>query len=298
MRSCPACGTLVGDTDEFCGNCGTYLGWSRPKEAEPAPPEPEGEPAPVQPARPVAPRPVRTAPVAAPVAEGTPCKVCGTPNPPGRNFCRHCAAPLTETAAAVALPWWKRLRLPRWRGGSGRLGRRLVLLVVLFALVIAGIALYPLGKEAFQDILDKTSKATPVGPSAMAVSAEVPGHPATAAIDGVSNQYWGAPGPGAWIEFSFDRPFRLLNVVVHTGASAQPEEFAKQARPTALDLVVTSSDGTVRTVPVPLLDQPGPQEVDTGISDVVRIRVVEVAVGGTGANRDVALGELEFFQRS
>ncbi|NEB74861.1 zinc-ribbon domain-containing protein, partial [Streptomyces sp. SID14478] len=28
MRECPACGASNGDTDDFCGNCGSYLGWS------------------------------------------------------------------------------------------------------------------------------------------------------------------------------------------------------------------------------------------------------------------------------
>ncbi|MEU4746776.1 zinc ribbon domain-containing protein, partial [Actinosynnema sp. NPDC023658] len=35
VRSCPQCGAPVQDGDDFCGNCGTYLGWS----AEAARPE-------------------------------------------------------------------------------------------------------------------------------------------------------------------------------------------------------------------------------------------------------------------
>ncbi|SCF78518.1 hypothetical protein GA0115280_11219, partial [Streptomyces sp. Cmuel-A718b] len=44
MRSCPACGTANGESDDFCGNCGSYLGWSsepvrrgRTREPEPVP---------------------------------------------------------------------------------------------------------------------------------------------------------------------------------------------------------------------------------------------------------------------
>ncbi|WP_374493595.1 zinc-ribbon domain-containing protein, partial [Streptomyces sp. ICN903] len=34
MHVCPACGTSNGPGDDFCGNCGTYLGWS---DTPPAP---------------------------------------------------------------------------------------------------------------------------------------------------------------------------------------------------------------------------------------------------------------------
>ncbi|SCE24662.1 zinc-ribbon domain-containing protein, partial [Streptomyces sp. DpondAA-F4a] len=36
MRSCPACGSANGESDDFCGNCGSYLGWSQ-ERPEPAP---------------------------------------------------------------------------------------------------------------------------------------------------------------------------------------------------------------------------------------------------------------------
>ncbi|MEU6943054.1 zinc ribbon domain-containing protein [Streptomyces rubiginosohelvolus] len=29
MRSCPACGTANREDDDFCGNCGAYLGCVR-----------------------------------------------------------------------------------------------------------------------------------------------------------------------------------------------------------------------------------------------------------------------------
>ncbi|MGM0351115.1 zinc ribbon domain-containing protein, partial [Streptomyces sp. Adlamb9] len=41
MRACPACGASNGPDDDFCGNCGAYLGWSseRPAAASARTPE-------------------------------------------------------------------------------------------------------------------------------------------------------------------------------------------------------------------------------------------------------------------
>ncbi|MGN5637440.1 zinc ribbon domain-containing protein, partial [Streptomyces sp. AC154] len=56
MRACPTCGASNGSADDFCGNCGAYLGWSEtgpapgtPPANTPAPPEPPAVPAPAEP---------------------------------------------------------------------------------------------------------------------------------------------------------------------------------------------------------------------------------------------------------
>jgi hypothetical protein len=69
-------------------------------------------------------------------------------------------------------------------------------------------------------------------------------------------------------------------------------------RPTQFDLEITSSDGTVTTTSASLTDQPGPQAPQTGISDVIKVRLVIRAVAGLQPGRVAALGEVEFFQRS
>jgi hypothetical protein len=309
MRSCPACGASVADTDDFCGNCGTYLGWGTKADDTPATVHDTrttdtgtdiDQPAAVQPAKPVRRRPTPSVPVEVVAGTGPPCPVCGTPNPPGRRFCRRCATPLTDTTVvAERKPWWRRIRLPRFRlGGKGFLVRRLVILIVLTALVLAGILLFPLGKGLFEDLLDKTTTPAPIGPVRVVASAEVPGHPGTAATDGLTNRYWGAPKPGDWIEFTFDHPFRLLSLVVHAGPSADREQFTQEARPAGLDVIVTSAEGSSVTRPVELADQPGPQTLDLGISDVVRIRVVLRSATGLSEGKHIAVGEIEFFQRS
>lgn len=338
-RTCPHCGAQVQDTDDFCGNCGNYLGWGV-KAAEdsgfagPAPvgevpaADPVGEvsvdrasaaglvvpveqvpfadsadqalvadPAqlgPVLPGRPEARRPLPTL-AGGVTVEGPACPVCGTTNPPERRFCRRCATPLhpVEKAAVVA----KRRRW-RWRGDRSRWLRRLAALLVVVALVIAGFLFWPQATALWEDLRDRLATPAPVTPASTTASASVPDHPPAAAVDGLSNRYWGAPAVGDSIDFTFAEPFRLLTVVIHAGASAEEEGFVAEARPTALDMVVTTAGGTTETVPITLADQPGEQRTDTGISDVVRIRLVVRGAAGLVPGKHIALGEVEFFRRS
>ncbi|MEU9531425.1 zinc ribbon domain-containing protein [Streptomyces sp. NPDC048213] len=73
-RPCPACGAANAEDEDFCGSCGTYLGWSsrRPAPA-PEPPAPEPAPAPApEPERRTAPRPAAPAPEPTRAPEPTP----------------------------------------------------------------------------------------------------------------------------------------------------------------------------------------------------------------------------------
>jgi hypothetical protein len=294
MRSCTQCGAPMRDADDFCGNCGTYLGWAaEPRPDEPAP-EPADRPGPVPPGRPEARRPLPSA-VDDEVVVGPPCPACGVANPPGRRFCRRCATPLVpgvseERGRAGRRRW-------RWHGDSSRWLRRLVALLAGLVLLVVAILCYPAALALVEDVRDKIATPVVVGPSSSTATAEVPGHPAAAAVDGLSNRYWGATAVGDAVEFGFAAPFRLLSVVVHTGAGVEGEAFTGQARVSALDMVVTAADGSSRTVPLPLADRVGPQRVDTAMSDVVRVRLVVRAAAGQGPGRHIALGEVEFFRR-
>ncbi len=364
MRACPTCGASNGSGDDFCGNCGAYLGWSEtepapstapantPAPAErapaqaaatpsttpttpphapgtppdassttpppaaappaptpvaspaPAPPAPEAsaqDPVlPVLPAKPVAPRPV-VRPVAAPEeAAGAPCPACETPNLPGRRFCRRCAAPLNPEAKPAPLPWWRTVWpfRRRARASSGRVVRGLVILAVLVALCAGGLLLLPAGRALIEDTRDKMGKPKAVTPVAIAASAEIPRHPAKNTTDGLSNRYWGAPGPKASVTYTFSKPFRLVDLLITNGASKSPEDYARQGRALRMDVEVTTQDGDKQTKQVTLSDKPGSQTVSTGISDVKTVRLVLSSPAGLTKGRHLALAEVEFFQRS
>ncbi|MEU2228127.1 zinc ribbon domain-containing protein [Streptomyces sp. NPDC018347] len=255
---------------------------------------------PVQPAKPVAPRPV-VRPVAVPdEVAGTPCPSCGTPNAPGRRFCRRCATPLKTTAQAAPLPWWRTVwpLRRRVRASSGRGVRLLVILAVVAALCVGGFLLLPAGRALIEDTRDKMGKPKAITPVSVEASAEVPRHPAANTTDGLSNRYWGSPAPGASITYTFRKPFRLVDVIITNGASKSPQEYAGEARALEMDLEVTTEDGEQHHKRLTLADKPGSQTVPTGISDVTKVRLVLRTATALAPDRHVALAEVEFFERT
>ncbi|WP_329191502.1 zinc ribbon domain-containing protein [Streptomyces sp. NBC_01435] len=402
MRSCPACGTANREDDEFCGNCGSYLGWSsrasrstpaamepagpsdpagpaepeapaaepatgapagpvtgtvpeteappatsppaprpepmaepvrtrapepaapppavpatpapaaaqpapvrpeqpvRPAPVRPEPPAPDGPVVAVQPARPVARRPVVRPVTADEEPEGPPCPACGTPNLPGRRFCRRCAAPLQTSEQPAPLPWWRTVWpfRRRVRSGSGRVLRRTLLVLAVVGLLFVGFLLVPAGRYVFEDVRDKLGGTAEISPTGVTASAHTSGHPASAATDGLTNKYWGAPALGSSLTCTFDKPFRLVGVVVYTGVSTEPEEFNRAGRPTRAELIITKEGGDAEKKTVTLTDKPGRQTVRTGISDVVSVRLVLKGASGQGEGRPIAVGEIEFFKRT
>ncbi|MFF9881274.1 MULTISPECIES: zinc ribbon domain-containing protein [Streptomyces] len=275
-----------------------------PGPRSPAAPAPEGPGPdavlPVRPAKPVAPRPV-VRPVETPEeVAGRPCPSCGTPNPPGRRFCRRCAAELTPAVKPAPLPWWRTVWPLRRkvRAGSGRGVRLLVILGLLVALCAAGLFLLPAGRALFEDTRDKLGKPKAVTPVGIKASAELSGHPARNTTDGVSNHYWGAPAPGASVTYTFGEPFRLVDVIITNGASKSPEAYADEARALRMDMEITTRDGEVHRKRITLADKPGPQTIPTGFSDVTTVRLVLNSPAGLSQGRHLALAEVEFFARS
>ncbi|MFD8728713.1 MULTISPECIES: zinc ribbon domain-containing protein [Streptomyces] len=244
-------------------------------------------------------------PVVRPVEEdeapdGPPCPACGTPNLPGRRFCRRCATPLLAREEPAPLPWWRTVWpfRRRVRVRSGRALRRILLILAVVGLLFLGFLFLPAGRVLFEDVRDKLGGTAEISPSGVSASGAAPGHPAGAAIDGVTNKYWGAPALGASLTCTFGTPFRLVGVVLHTGASKEPEEFRREPRPTRAELIVTTADGTVHEKELTLNDKPGEQTVRTGISDVVSVQLVLREAAGQVRGRPIALGEIEFFKRT
>ncbi|WDG28564.1 zinc ribbon domain-containing protein [Streptomyces sp. CA-278952] len=254
----------------------------------------------VRPAKPVARRPVVRPVEADETPDGPPCPACGTPNLPGRQFCRRCAAPLRTREQPAALPWWRTVWpfRRRVRGGSGRALRRTLLVLVVAGLLVAGFLFFPLGRYVYEDVRDKLGGTREVSPTGVTASASAPGHPASAAVDSLTNKYWGAPALGASLTSSFRTPFRLVGVVVYTGVSKEPQEFRRGARPTRAELIVTTKDDKVHKKTVTFNDKPGKQETRLGISDVVSVELVLREATGQGEGRPIAVGEVEFFQRT
>ncbi|KOT36297.1 hypothetical protein ADK41_23125, partial [Streptomyces caelestis] len=255
---------------------------------------------PVLPAKPVAPRPVVRSVVGEGDVVGRACPACGTANRPERRFCRRCAAELRPAEKPAPPPWWRTVWpfRRRRRAGSGSVFRFSVILAVVLALCAAGFLLLPAGRALIEDARDKLGEATPVTPVDVEASGAVPGHPATDTTDGLNNRYWGAPGPGASVTYTFREPFRLVDLIITNGASRSPEEYARQARALRVDMEVTAEDGTKHRKEIALGDKPGPQTIPTGISDAKTVRLVLRSPAGLAPGRHLALAEVEFFRRS
>ncbi|MFI0409258.1 NADase-type glycan-binding domain-containing protein [Actinomadura sp. 3N508] len=280
-------------------------------ENRPAP-VPQG-PTPVLPGRPEAARPhVRTG--RADMSGGVPCPWCDTPNPPGRHFCRQCAMRLTAAGkdGFRTRTWWQRIfhgerdgeapwaeERPRLRRGPGNL-------LTVVALVMAGVALAVTVAVKADDVaggvVDHFVKRAPVPPNGTTASHSDPNHGPKLAMDGLSNTFWGTGlgggGQGAFLEASFSQPRRLLNVIITSGISKQPDQYATQGRPQILDATVFSSDGKSRTTALRLDDAPGPQKLKLRGDNAVRVRLTIRSAYGAAPDRQVCIAEVEFFTRS
>ncbi|KXK60165.1 hypothetical protein AWW66_20345 [Micromonospora rosaria] len=262
------------------------------------------QPRAVQPGRPVAPAPVvRDFTGDRPGGpDDVVCPHCGTGNPRGRSFCRRCGRPLDATAQpAATVPWWRRLRWPRRRSGGGWLRRLLAVLLVLALIAALALVVVRFGRPVLDTIRDRTATPEAILPTEVTASSEARGHPARSTVDGLNNRYWAPatdqPAAGQYVELTFDPPIRLLDLIVHTGASPQQDDFVSQARPAELTMTLWTRDGTRTTTPLRLTDRPGPQTFHHVAGDVTRLRLTIGAVYGQERGRRVALAEVEVFRR-
>ncbi|MFF3867751.1 NADase-type glycan-binding domain-containing protein [Micromonospora sp. NPDC001898] len=263
-----------------------------------------GQPGAVLPGRPVAPTPeVRDfAGDRSGGADDVLCPACGTTNRGGSSFCRGCGRPLTATVRPTAVvPWWRRLRWPRRRPGRGRLRRLLAVLVVLVLVAGAVWAVARFAGPVVDAVRDRTAKPEAVLPRTVTASSEASGHPARSTVDGLNNRYWAPatdrPATGQYVELTFDPPIRLMDLIVHTGASPQQDAFVRQGRPAELTMTLWTRDGTSSTTVLRLTDRPGPQSFHHVTGGVARLRLTVDASYGAQQGRQVALAEIEVFRR-
>ncbi|MFE6777779.1 NADase-type glycan-binding domain-containing protein [Streptomyces sp. NPDC057702] len=185
----------------------------------------------------------------------------------------------------------------RGRARSGRLVRLTVILGVVAALGVGGYLLLPAGQHLVEDTRDKLRKSKPVNPRRTSATAQLPGHPVGNTTDRLRNRYWGVPGPGATVTYTFAKPFRLYDLIITNGASNSPQEYARQGRALRIDLAATTEDGHVVRRTLTLDDKPGPQPQGLRISEVTTVRLTLASPAGLTGGRHLALAEVEFFQR-
>ncbi len=132
--------------------------------------------------------------------------------------------------------------------------------------------------------------------SATATSA-APGHPASAAIDGVKQTSWAVapPGPGLnqSLTITLGRTVDLARVGITPGASDNQKAFLAEARPR--EILVTFPDGS-RSL-VTLRDIAAFQPFSVTAHGVTKVTLQILSVYPGQSNQRTAIDEVEFFTK-
>nr|WP_228023030.1 zinc ribbon domain-containing protein [Streptomyces acidicola] len=269
--------------------------------------------APVLPGRPVANRPQVRAPGPESGPDGgLPCPWCATPNRPDRHYCGRCAMPMAgdDRRPSDRQPWWRRLPgfraeetpwagdRPRLRRGFGRVMNWGVGALVL-ALIVTLVLNIGAGVDA---VRDHFAKRAPVVPTGVKASRSYAGHGAGLAFDKLSNTWWGPgvaqSGEGEWIEARFDRPTRLLDLVVTSGVSTKVDQLQESALPRLIEAQITTADGKTSTRTITLDQSAGGQRRKFRVGEVVAVRFILRSAYAADDRKQVSIAEIEFFGRS
>jgi hypothetical protein len=132
-------------------------------------------------------------------------------------------------------------------------------------------------------------------------SSAAAGHAAGAVSDGLNNRYWapatGRPAKGQYVELTFAPPIRVLDLIVHAGASPKLDQFLRQARPADVTLTFFTQDGERTDRQLRLGDQPGPQAFHEVHGGVARLRLMINSGYGVQRGHAIAVAEIEVFRR-
>lgn len=273
---------------------------------------------PVLPGLPEPTRPVVRGPDTDGLMTGPPCPWCSTPNPLDRHFCRRCAMLLALRPDPDHLPWWRRMftwcrgllwrrrelpyagQRPRLRRGSGRLGRWLVLAVVVGLVAFAADTW---GGIAVTNVKDHFAHPYPV-PAAVTASHSDPAHPVADLDDTYNNTWWGTgeagSGTGTYVTATFGQPVNLLDIIITPGAGIEQDAFTAQSRPESIKVTLTSASGSSTNTTITLADSPGPETFaihGSGIASV-RLTLESAYLAQVPARTEVAIAETEFFASS
>jgi hypothetical protein len=239
------------------------------------------------------------------------CGRCGAGNSRERHYCRRCAASLHEAAVVPPLPWWRRLASPRPKaplpaGTRPKRKRRhfpLKLVSFLAVLGLLGGAAY-VGRDAIDaavaQVQDRFLSSDKRAKSVTASSSQLDRLP-DFAIDTFSDRSWAAAVAGntddQFLDFVFEREFRLTQIVITGGASNDSNVFIKDRRPRNVEVIAGQADGQtpiaefapvakfelkditesqsfnivadrVSAVRVRILDSTGPEEAPVAIAEV------------------------------
>lgn len=241
------------------------------------------------------------------------CGHCGAGNQPTRRFCRRCGQDLAE-AEVARIPWWRRILLRRktraQAAGSrprvARRGRRLRSFFTLAAILITlagGVLLTrPYWDTARNGVEDRLRNVEPATPDEVRASSSASGHPAPLVRDNGSRSYW-APSAtkravGQYLEMRFDRPVRLVYVLVSNGVSGDGNAYLRNGRATRLRATLFTATGTrMPAKTLRLMDTAEPQQRSLRGSDVVRVRFTIAGRKRGAPGTLVGIREIELFKR-
>jgi hypothetical protein len=259
------------------------------------------------------------------------CGNCGEGNDPERKFCRRCGQNLQD-AEVARTRWWQRLpgrrrrtyaagerRGRRRRRDSGALAKgraarrkfaRVMGFVTRAGALLALVGVVGLGvgpwRPAVTDWAGERFTAVrqfvapqfdPIRAADATGSSEREDHPASHAVDTLSNTWWATAGEGLGATLLVTFPEAVdVEVVGVTSGAADVGEFANQPRPAKLHLLFDNG----YDVELELADrhefQPFRLDRDgaTGVQNVL-VRVTEVYPGQAG--EDLSITEIEFQTR-
>ena len=239
------------------------------------------------------------------------CSNCGVGNVATRKFCRSCGTLLAAPPESERRSWWRRLldrltRRGRYEAGTRRVvrDRRRWLRPIVTLLALAGVVVsltYVLPTRTYINravtaVRDRVADRVPTTPVSIRASSSAKGTTPNNVSDGLSDRYWApAKGPvGQWIEVKFERPVRLLEILVTPGISPDKQKFLTQGRPHELSVDITDSKGKVTTLPLVVQDDPKSQTFAVKVSDAVQARFTIVSGYDVKAPHKCAIAELEF----